>query len=88
MLRFYQNLQSALFQEKLQIPDTLNALELQNQASPHMLKMVEAEEGEERDKTSVYKRRRKRGQQQQTDCYIDDRDNCPPELDDCLDLFT
>ncbi|XP_076018478.1 tRNA wybutosine-synthesizing protein 3 homolog [Genypterus blacodes] len=87
--RFYQNLQSALLRLELQTPDTPNAPDLQNLASLHMLKTVKAEEREERDKTSVYKRRRKRGQQQQqqTDCDRD-RDSSPPELDDCLSLFT
>lgn len=93
--RFYQNLQSALSEEKqrnLQIPQALNAPQPANPASPDRLKPDEEEEVKERKQTSVYKRRRKRGQQQQqqqdTDCYHDDRDGGSPELDDCLDLFT
>ncbi|XP_071760725.1 tRNA wybutosine-synthesizing protein 3 homolog isoform X1 [Centroberyx gerrardi] len=88
--RFHQNLQSALSAEqlqKLQIPDTPNSQELQNQDPPRRLDTGKGE-GEERNKTSVYKRRRKRGQQHQTDCCNSDADSSPTELEDCLDLFT
>ncbi|XP_029930166.1 tRNA wybutosine-synthesizing protein 3 homolog [Myripristis murdjan] len=89
--RFYQNLQAALSAEqlqKLQIPDTPSSQQLQNQKAPHRLETEQREEGEETNKASVYKRRRKRGQQVGTDCCNVDADSSPPELEDCLDLFT
>ncbi|KAM9349542.1 tRNA wybutosine-synthesizing protein 3 homolog [Symphorus nematophorus] len=91
--RFYQNLQSALQAEKLkklQIPDPPVSQELQD--SPDRLqteKRGETEKREEKNKTSVYKRRRKREQHLQTDCcHGDGSSSGEPELDDCLDLFT
>ncbi|XP_035527440.1 tRNA wybutosine-synthesizing protein 3 homolog [Morone saxatilis] len=83
--RFYQNLQSALPTEKLQrlqIPDPPVSQELQD--PPHRL-----ETEKEKNETSVYKRRRKREQHQQTDCcHGDGSSSQVPDLDDCLDLFT
>ncbi|XP_069029379.1 tRNA wybutosine-synthesizing protein 3 homolog isoform X3 [Embiotoca jacksoni] len=82
--RFYQNLQSALLTDKLQklqIPDPPCSQGLQD--PPHTQEI----EQEERNKTSVYKWRRKR-EQHQTDCYHGDGDSSVPELEDCLDLFS
>uniref|UniRef100_A0A8C4D754 tRNA wybutosine-synthesizing protein 3 homolog n=1 Tax=Dicentrarchus labrax TaxID=13489 RepID=A0A8C4D754_DICLA len=83
--RFYQNLQSALPTEKLQrlqIPDPPVSQELQD--PPHRL-----ETEKEKNKTTVYKRRRKREQHQRTDCcHGDGSSSQVPDLDDCLDLFT
>ncbi|XP_047445527.1 tRNA wybutosine-synthesizing protein 3 homolog isoform X1 [Mugil cephalus] len=89
--RFYQNLQSALPTEKLQnvqITDLPNSQEPQE--PPHTLVTGNGEEEkgtEERNKTSVYKRRRKR-QQHQTECCHGDGDSSTPDLNDCLNLFT
>ncbi|XP_026229401.1 tRNA wybutosine-synthesizing protein 3 homolog [Anabas testudineus] len=80
--RFYQNLQLALTTDKLQelqIPDHSRSQELQY--TPN------TPETEEKIKTSVYKRRRKRDQHQ-TDCCHGDGSDIVHELDDCLDLFT
>nr|XP_046265537.1 tRNA wybutosine-synthesizing protein 3 homolog [Scatophagus argus] len=91
--RFYQNLQSALPTEKLQklqIPDSPISQELHD-SSPRLetVKGEQEEEGkEEKNKTSVYKRRRKREKQYQTDCCHGDGSSSVPELDDCLDLFS
>lgn len=73
--RFYQNLHSALLTEKpqrSQIQDPQDAPET---------------EKEERKKTSVYKRRRKREQHEAGGCH-GDGDCSVPGLEDCLDLFT
>ncbi|KAF3698873.1 tRNA wybutosine-synthesizing protein 3 -like protein [Channa argus] len=82
--RFFQNLQSALTVEKLQtlqIPGPPASQELQY--SSNLLETGT----EEKDKTSVYKRRRKRDQHQ-TDCFHGDSSSGLHDLDDCLDLFT
>ncbi|XP_069571955.1 tRNA wybutosine-synthesizing protein 3 homolog isoform X3 [Brachyistius frenatus] len=82
--RFYQNLQSALLTDKLQklqIPDPPCSQGLQDPPPTQEI------EQEERNKTSVYKWRRKR-EQHQTDCYHGDGDSSVPELEDCLDLFS
>lgn len=87
--RFYQNLQSALHPEKLQISDPPASQELQD--FPHRLeneKRQEAKEKEGQNKTSVYQRRRKREKHNHTDCCHEDESGGIPELDDCLDLFT
>lgn len=89
--RFYHNLQTALSTEKLkklQIPDPPSSQGLQD--SPHRpeTEKGEAEEKEEKIKTSVYKRRRKRQQHHQTDCCHGDESSSGPEPEDCLDLFT
>ncbi|KAM9845092.1 tRNA wybutosine-synthesizing protein 3 homolog [Aulostomus maculatus] len=89
--RFYQNLQSTLATEKLQklqIPDPPNSQELQDPPHEHETEKREKEKGSERNKSSVYKRRRKRGQQHQIDGCRGDRGNSVSELDNCLDLFT
>lgn len=92
IFRLYQNLQSALPSEnlkKLQIPDP--AISQARQDSTHRLeaeKGEEAEEKAEKNRTSVYQRRRKREKQLQSDCCHGDVSGCEPELDDCLDLFT
>ncbi|XP_040912116.1 tRNA wybutosine-synthesizing protein 3 homolog isoform X1 [Toxotes jaculatrix] len=82
--RFYQNLQSALTTQKLQklqLPDPPSSQELQY--PPNRLET----EGKEKNKTSVYKRRRKR-EHPQTDCCHGDGTSSVEELDDCLDLLT
>ncbi|XP_022059977.1 tRNA wybutosine-synthesizing protein 3 homolog [Acanthochromis polyacanthus] len=81
--RFYENLQSALSAEKLQklqTPEPPGSHERHD--PPHVLET----EKEERKKSDVYKRRRKR-EQHQTDCCHGDGDGRITELDDCLDLF-
>lgn len=88
--RFYQNLQSALATEKLQklqIPDPPVSQELQDPPDRLETEKVE-EEKKDKGRTSVYKRRRKREQHRQTDCYHGDGPSSPPEPDDCLDLFS
>ncbi|KAM7401385.1 hypothetical protein PAMA_005532 [Pampus argenteus] len=90
--RFYQNLQTALTTEKLQklqIPDPPSSQGLKDPSHRLETEKGGKEKGEEKkSKSSVYKRRRKRGQQHQTDSCHGDRDSSVPELDDCLDLFT
>ncbi|XP_070831139.1 tRNA wybutosine-synthesizing protein 3 homolog [Chaetodon trifascialis] len=87
--RFYQNLQSGLLTEKLQklqIPDPPISQELQDYPlRAEAVKGEAVEKGENR--TSVYKRRKKR-ERHQTDCCHGDGFSSVPELDDCLDLFT
>ncbi|XP_035027479.1 tRNA wybutosine-synthesizing protein 3 homolog [Hippoglossus stenolepis] len=81
--RFYQNLQAALITEKLQklqLPDPSDSQEPQ-----HPPDRLETEK-EEKDKTSVYTRRRKR--EHQTDCCHGDGSSSVEELDVCLDLLT
>nr|XP_019960819.1 PREDICTED: tRNA wybutosine-synthesizing protein 3 homolog [Paralichthys olivaceus] len=81
--RFYQNLQSALMTEqlqKLQLPDPPSSQEPQH--PPNRLET----EKDEKNKTSVYKRRRKR--QHQTDCCHGDGSSSVEEPDVCLDLLT
>nr|XP_020475281.1 tRNA wybutosine-synthesizing protein 3 homolog [Monopterus albus] len=81
--RFYHNLQSAVTTErlqKLQIPGPPSSQELQ--CSPNR---VETEE--EKNKISMYRRRRKR-EQHQTGCYHGDASTSVQEQDYCLDLFT
>lgn len=83
--RFHQNLQSALPTEKLhklQMSDS--PVSQEPQEVPYR---AETEKGET-NKTSVYKRRRKREQHHQTYCCHGDGPSIVPELDDCLDLFT
>ncbi|XP_049455420.1 tRNA wybutosine-synthesizing protein 3 homolog isoform X2 [Epinephelus fuscoguttatus] len=83
--RFHQNLQSALPTEKLhklQMSDP--PVSQEPQEVPYR---AETEKGET-NKTSVYKRRRKREQHHQTYCCHGDGPSIVPELDDCLDLFT
>ncbi|KAL7385848.1 hypothetical protein ABVT39_001189 [Epinephelus coioides] len=83
--RFHQNLQSALPTEKLhklQMSDP--PVSQEPQEVPYR---AETEKGET-NKTSVYKRRRKREQHYQTYCCHGDGPSIVPELDDCLDLFT
>lgn len=82
--RFYQNLQSALHSDKLQISQEL-------QESPLRLepeKRQETKEREGKNKTSVYQRRRKREKHHHTDCCHEDESGGTPDLDDCLDIFT
>ncbi len=91
VFRFYGNLQLALSTEKLQklqIPDITISQQLQDPTCRLETEKGEAEENTEKNKTSVYKRRRKRAQHHQTDCCHGDRSGSGPELDDCLDLFT
>ncbi|XP_028988597.1 tRNA wybutosine-synthesizing protein 3 homolog [Betta splendens] len=79
--RFYQNLQSSLITEtfqKLQISEPPKSQE--NQDAPNI-----PETQTKQNKTSLYKRRRKRDQ---TDCCHADRSSTVCELDDCVDLFT
>ncbi|XP_018535166.1 LOW QUALITY PROTEIN: tRNA wybutosine-synthesizing protein 3 homolog [Lates calcarifer] len=78
--RFYQNLQSSLTTEKLQTTIPRSHQELQN--PPNCLET----EKDEKNKTTVYKRRRKR--EHQTDCCYGDGSSSLQELDDCLDLLT
>lgn len=87
--RFYQNLQSAVSADKLQrlqIREPPISQKLQD--PPHTLEAETGEENEEQQKNSVYKRRRKREKQPQTDCCHGDESGSILELSDCLDLFT
>ncbi|XP_036939416.1 tRNA wybutosine-synthesizing protein 3 homolog isoform X2 [Acanthopagrus latus] len=89
--RFYQNLQTALSTEKLkklQIPDPPSSQELQDSPCRPETENGEADEKEDKIKTSVYKRRRKRQHHHQTDCCHGDGSSNGPEPEDCLDLFT
>ncbi|XP_074508441.1 tRNA wybutosine-synthesizing protein 3 homolog [Sebastes fasciatus] len=86
--RFYQNLQSALPPEKLQIPDPPISQEAQDTRLETEKGEEEEEEKDEKNKTSVYKRRRKRERHHWTDCCHGDGSGIVPELGDCLDLFT
>ena len=90
--RFYQNLQAAFSTEKLkklQIPDPVTSKE-----QHHSHQRLEKENGEvtteqeEKNKLSIYQRRRKREKPSATDCCHGDGSSIEPELDDCLDLFT
>lgn len=76
--RFYQNLQAALSSESPRPPEL--------QDPTFLPKTVSQEKREDRIKTSVYKRRRRR--EREPDCYHGDRNSSLLELEDCLDLLT
>nr|XP_040027900.1 tRNA wybutosine-synthesizing protein 3 homolog isoform X1 [Gasterosteus aculeatus aculeatus] len=88
--RYYQNLQSALTKEKLQllpIPSPpISQKPRDNQLETE--RRDEPKEDKEQKNASVYKRRRKREQPHRAGCCHGDRASLLPELDDCLDLFT
>lgn len=92
VLRFYQNLQSALPEEQVQnrqVPPSPISQEAQRPPQRLENKNGEsAEVQEERNTTSVYQRRRKREKHNEKDCCLDDASCSAPELENFLDLFT
>lgn len=90
--RFYQNLQSALPEEQVQIRQVPpSPISQEAQRPPQRLEKKNGESAEvqeERNTTSVYQRRRKREKHNGKDCCLDDASCSSPELENFLDLVT
>lgn len=91
VLRFYENLRSALHQENRNEPAVPHSHVPQEaqRPGPGLEKEAGAAAEVREERNGVYQRRRRREKHKEKDCWLDDAGSCSvSQLEDCLDLFT